>query len=527
MESYTFATIRGVLMPSAGNSKRPYVPKGSRTHISVTAATDVKGTPYIQQEEKEEKEQQQRQLGTLRRLKPRGMGNNNDDDGKDSTEDDNNMKHQNKQNNNNNNNNNNKHDDPLSVMMTGLIATDPREGTRLTRSCALMDGDVYWESTPLPSQERIGCIQLTPETHTAMLQAGTNAAVFSSPILYVADVVGNVYCTTLPAASAMISTDEAPTKRIRQESNDDNSFWKLIAASASSSSSSSSSSLLSSFPSSSSSSLSTGARGWCGLVPLPSNLLACCREFFFDLRLLDASAGTVVQEYSTTHPPTGISACAGVSHSVVIAEGPLASVYDVRCSGAVLQLEKDERKTSHSSPVTGRFTSPTHSVADVCTTSNEYEVAVAVGRSICVHDVRKWNCLSITTNVLKYEIGSIAPLASGKAVVAAGIDSEVRVIPLQKSEPSAQMAEENHNNPVNGSHKKNSTSQNNNSSNDGNNHNTQSAGEKEEGTSGMSFRNRIDSVVSCGSTWQGGWVTSLDGSCASGISVDYELFLSC
>ncbi|KEG09848.1 hypothetical protein DQ04_04541050 [Trypanosoma grayi] len=64
------------------------------------------------------------------------------------------------------------------------------------------------------------------------------------------------------------------------------------------------------------------------------------------------------------------------------------------------------------------------------------------------------------------------------------------------------------------------------SANANRNNEQKSGGEKGEEPAAMSFRNRIDSVVSCRSTWHGGWAESVDGVCATGVSVDHEVFLA-
>ncbi|RNE95252.1 hypothetical protein TraAM80_10321 [Trypanosoma rangeli] len=317
-----------------------------------------------------------------------------------------------------------------------------------------------------------------------MLQFSPHPAVFPSPLLYVADTIGNVYAAKLPAASVMAISDEPPKKRPRLQTDVNSSFWITIAPATTSESG-----------------VTPGAPGWCGLVPLSSRQLVCCREFFFDLRLMDVQVGAVVRQYGTLHPPTGITACSGIPHSAVVAEGPVATLYDVRCPGAALTLKTDTKREI--SLVTSRLTSPVSYVADVCHTCNEYEVATAIGRSLCVHDVRKWSRVSVSTNVLKYEIGSIATFASGKAVVVAGIDAEVRIVPLHKSPPAAAAPAK--------------------AKGNGHPHSEEAL---EEESSPMSFRNRLDSAVCCRNTWNGGWVESLDGVSATGVSADHEVFVA-
>ncbi|ESL07081.1 hypothetical protein TRSC58_05236 [Trypanosoma rangeli SC58] len=462
LEPYSFATVRGDVFGRglASVTRRPYVPKGSRVHLSVTTATTAGPLGASQQ------------LGVARRVR-KGSGNDNEDCEKDGTRADAKAPH---------------NAGPVPVALTGVIATDFLEGTRLIRRAAVEEGDggggVLWDSDPVPSGKRIGCIQLASESRLEMLQFSPHPAVFPSPLLYVADTIGNVYAAKLPAASVTAISDEPPKKRPRVHTDVNSSFWRAIAPATASESG-----------------VAHGAPGWCGLVPLSSQQLVCCREFFFDLRLMDVQVGAVVRQYGTLHPPTGITACSGIPCGAVVAEGPVATLYDVRCPGAALTLKTDTKREI--SLVTSRLTSPVSYVADVCHTCNEYEVATAIGRSLCVHDVRKWSRASVSTNVLKYEIGSIAPFASGKAVVVAGIDAEVRIVPLHKSPPAAAAP----------------------AKAEGNSH---SHGEEasEEESSPMSFRNRLDSAVCCRNTWNGGWVESLDGVSATGVSADHEVFVS-
>ncbi|EAN83493.1 hypothetical protein C3747_70g147 [Trypanosoma cruzi] len=466
MEPYSFATVLGDVFGRSvmHAEKRPYVPKGSRVHVSFTTATT---TTQLQASQ---------QLGIPRRVKKEreddDKGDKKGETRREAEAVDDNL--------------------PVPVALTGLISTDPSDGKCLIRRTATDgdDGGALWESKVIPSGKRIGCIQIAPDSRAGMLQFLPHAAAFPSPLLYVADTVGNVYAATLPASSVTAVGVESPAKRPRQEKVNRSSFWGLIV------------------PATTSDSETThGAWGWCGIVPFFSQQLVCCREFFFDIRLVDVPAGTVVRQYGTIQPATGTTACPGIPHGVVVAEGPVATLYDMRCPGAALTLNTDTKPDI--SLVTSRLTSPTSYVAGVCSTCNEYEVAAAVGRSLCVYDVRKWSCVSVSTNILKYEIGSIAPFASGKAVVVAGIDAEVRIVPLQKASPVSAASAPTH---AGG----NGIARN------------EKVKKEEEGESAApnSFRNRIDSAVCCRSTWNGGWVESLDGSNAIGVSADHEVFLS-
>nr|CCC51347.1 conserved hypothetical protein [Trypanosoma vivax Y486] len=378
-------------------------------------------------------------------------------------------------------------------VLTGLIATCGRNGTSIMRHTQRHVDTMFWQSPTVPSNQKICYMQLLPSSRLAMLREGHCTALFPSPQVCVADVVGNVFMGTFPASSVEETNDstEAPVKRQRREVDSTTEgmapyFWQRIAAAEDAEGN------------------SYGACGWCGLAFLSDRHLVCCREFFFDLRLLDAEAGGVVRQYGTTHTATGVAACPAVSpYCAVVAEGPLATLYDVRCPGVVL-TQSEGRAALHGTQyelVTGRFTHPTETIADVCVTGSDYEVVLAVGRAVCVHDVRKWVRTGISTNVLKYDIGSIAPFAGGRAVVAVGIDAEARQVPLC-SVPTVG------------------------SSSQGNVTDAVSTGPLGNGCgpSTTSFRNRIGSSLNCMSTWQGGWVSSLCGTCATGISADHEFF---
>ncbi|SCU70987.1 uncharacterized protein TEOVI_000256700 [Trypanosoma equiperdum] len=483
------ASLRKVFEQAPGAPRRPYLPKGSRTHISLTAAPplEVEGL---------------RELGVARLVRSYGDINKderNNEDQKGSSEE--------------------KPGDPspreyqLPVVLTGLIAADGDIGTCLTRRTVYDGDDLLWRSPALPSGQRICCVELCRESHSLMVRQGNHVALFPTPRLYTADVVGNVYVTTLPASSVgETNKAEPPAKRRRVDNQssggvDEHPFWEPVVAA------------------STSGAEAYGARGWCGLTPLADDQVVCCREFFFDLRLLDArNCGAVIRQYGTLHAPTGMATCGGIfPHGVVVAEGPVASVYDTRCSGAVMTQQTEAMSGGQRSVplVSSRFTDATARVADVCATCNEFEVAIAVGRAVCVHDIRKWTRVSITTSVLKYDIGSIAPFACGKGVVAAGIDAEVRLVLLTEK--------------LNGASSTTGTVVHGEGNCCGGNGfkkevdvdvNGGAAVKSDELTSVTSFRNRIDSVVSCRSTWQGGWVPSVDASCATGISADHEFFMA-
>ncbi|EKF32322.1 hypothetical protein MOQ_003830 [Trypanosoma cruzi marinkellei] len=240
MEPYSFATVRGNVF---GRSvmhveKRPYVPKGSRVHVSFTTATTI--TPL----------QAFQQLGLPHRVKKERDDDDKGEKKKELCREETKTVDKNL---------------PVPVALTGLISTDPSDGKCLIRRTATDDDDggVLWESKVIPSGKRIGCIQLAPDSRAAMLQFLPHAAAFPSPLLYVADTVGNLYAVTLPASSVKTVGVESPAKRPRQEKDNTSPLWRLIVPATTSDSE-----------------ITHGACGWCGLVPFFSQQLVCCREFF-------------------------------------------------------------------------------------------------------------------------------------------------------------------------------------------------------------------------------------------------------
>nr|CCC93566.1 conserved hypothetical protein [Trypanosoma congolense IL3000] len=484
--AYVCASLRGVLERTPGVPQRPHIPRGSRTHVSLAAATlsETKGA---------------QELGGARLLRVYGaLGPcvKDAENGNDSANEQRGAFTE--------------RGKPLPLTLTGLIATDSNRGTCITRRTIHSSGDVRWVSPTIPSGQRIGCVQLSLETRSALMQEDRGTALFPSPQLYVADVVGNTYVASLPTCSVCDNAKmEPPMKRPRLEEEPDVEtnellpFWQCVTTPADGT-------------------RSFGAPGWCGLTPLRENQLACCREFFFDLRLLDTSVsgeGAVVRQYGTIHAATGMTTCAGVfPHSVIVAEGPVASVYDTRCSAAVMAQEAcGPRGHAYHPLVTSRYTDPMAQIADVCGTDNEFEVVLAAGRALYVTDIRKWTRVGVTTNVLKYNIGSIASFASGRGLVAVGVDAELRIVSLRGNcgDPPTGGVTDGHGSVEHGDvdAKKGGSGD-------------HTAGKVKEVEATTSFRNRIDSVVRCQSTWQGGWVTGLDGSFATGISADHEFFMA-
>ncbi|CAD2214643.1 hypothetical protein ADEAN_000209400 [Angomonas deanei] len=260
---------------------------------------------------------------------------------------------------------------------------------------------------------------------------------------------------------------------------------------------------------------SYGGPGWSGLARAlnPSHLVNS-RQYYGDVRLVDVEQKSVVRSYGTSHPSTGIvdftqSNTQELLHCVLVAEGCLATLYDVRCASAVLTLDEvrsvaedeslRERLGGHIGPaVPGRLTSTSGRISDVCalpTASSAWEgheVVLAIDRAVCVYDVRKFTKQFTSSNVLKYVVNSVALTANGTEVVCSGIDSEVRVIPIQRSKEKVKPQK----------------------------------GSEDDGALGGTFRTRIDSSMACETSWCGGWVTSENGVSAIGLSTANEVFIA-
>ncbi|CCW64760.1 unnamed protein product [Phytomonas sp. EM1] len=305
--------------------------------------------------------------------------------------------------------------------------------------------------------------------------------------------------------------------------------------------------------------VSRGSPGWAGLAWAPSGpRLFSAREGFSDLRLVDPVARAVVRTYGTTHGPTGLFVPGGSSWSsheagsggnsllvdtVLITEGCLATLFDVRCPGVVMSLTAqladatqhvrqsqgttdasngkngaNPKAGSASSPplVASRLTSSAGTIRDVCGTANSFEVALCIDRALCVYDFRKFTRLWTSLNVLKYEIGSIASLGGGRAVACAGIDSEVRIVSLY---PKHNLASDNTASSCLTLQAKKGKGD--------NAANIAEECEDEDSPKGT-FRTRLDTTTACETTWQGGWVTSYNhaGAAAVGVSMTNELFLA-
>lgn len=277
-------------------------------------------------------------------------------------------------------------------------------------------------------------------------------------------------------------------------------------------------------------SVSRGVGGWAGLAAVPGDVrLISVREGYSDVRELDPETGVVLNAFSTTHAPTG---CLATSpYTLVVAEGTLATVFDLRARAAVdwndfstvadlrgapapppapaslgedqpqPQQRGDTERSSRLPLVPARLTSTTGVVTDVCGTARADEIALSIDRALCLFDTRKFTRLATSTNVLKYTIGSVSSVAGGRACVCTGIDAEVRVVALApKTEAGS------------GGRKPQSAAE---------------AGAQPETHSGT-FRTRLNTTVCCESNWSGGWVSScnLNGAASVGISMNNEVFLA-
>lgn len=283
---------------------------------------------------------------------------------------------------------------------------------------------------------------------------------------------------------------------------------------------------------------SRGMPGWAGLAWMESTgssgektTLVSLREFYQDARIVDVEVGKVVTMYGTTHPPTGLHTPAAIPSTFIAAEGVLCTLFDTRCPSAVMTWENSispeewrnaqALATPSASLVKNRLTSICGVVRDVCATSNPMEIAACVDRALCVYDLRKFSRTFTSSNVLKYNIASITPLREGSCIVCSGIDSELRLVPLSWKETTTETVSSN----VNKEKKVgNAESKEKNSSAKVNSNKVEQKLESLSGT----FRTRLNDSIRCESTWQGGWVTSVNenGAAAVGISATGELFMA-
>lgn len=444
--------------------------------------------------------------------------------------------------------------------MAALLTTDAATGTHLTLYANATAPQQRECGPAIPSGRRIVALWAPATDHCADLAA-------SAP-LFASDDVGGVFAYRgLDAAAAAA----LGTKRRRDEAGTEAGAWVDVVPAASALTSGVARLQSVTAPLADLFTVTRGAPGWAGLAALSGESaesaaprLVSVREFYQDVRLIDPARQTVVRTYSTTHAPTGVfcPSAQAAPHCALVVEGCLATLYDVRCPSAVLSLAevyeaqaewrsaKDtERKDgAAASPgdatgaettardgagaparaappppppplIPGRLTSTAGQVRDVCGTANPFEVACAVDRALCVYDLRKFNRLFTSSSVLKYVVGSVASVAGGRGVVCAGIDAEVRLIPLHdKAEAAtaealslaarvatqAQQKRKQHTDAL-------------------------KAGETDVEAMGPggTFRTRLSTSVSCTSVWQGGWVTACNdgGAAAAGVSVDGEVFL--
>lgn len=439
-------------------------------------------------------------------------------------------------------------------------------------------------SSPIPSRRPIAalCLGNKKESHTP------------SELVYVSDVVGNIYSAIARVVSSSETEPSFPTVRRRLERATGDTTetvsavaavmtcewqWSLITPSNAFSPSTLLKDSGESGPSDSRAGkvgMYQGVPGWAGLSTLHypgKQYLLSLREFYQDARVLDCEReGAVVHSYGLPHAPTGFYIPEALPYCFVAAEGTQCTVFDTRCPGVVMSWKegihltvfKEETRNENSqgkfageaeekgtqkgskaknplpSLVQQQFTSISGLVRDVCGTSKPFEVAACIDRALCVFDLRRFNRLYTSSNVLKYNISSITPFAGGTGIVCTGIDSEVCVIPLPSDIRSADdqtkgvVAQK-----IPGG-----------------------AGERDGGNGGDllatapgssdpvcsneelsgTFRSRLNRSVRCEETWQGGWVTSLcdynneastsscelvkGGACAIGISITGEVYLA-
>jgi len=370
---------------------------------------------------------------------------------------------------------------PPPLVLTRLLTVDAPTGLCL-QQYGLPAADQSFTSSPIPSGRPV----------MSVIAADDVAA-------YVSDDVGNVF--SFRNANPI---DEQPKARRRTEGGCGS--WSSLTPAAST--------MPSLIPTDQKKSI--GMPGWSALSPLGSSsaALLSVREFFQDTRVIDTATGSVLRCYSTTHPATGVYAPGVDSGSLascfLITEGRLCTMYDSRCPSAVLTWDEaedmDQWRDVHDrcgdagSCVKGRLTSIGGIVRDVCGAANPTEVALCMDRAVCVYDVRKFARQLTSSNVLKYNIASVASLRRGTAVACAGLDSEVRLVSLEVKKKAPKSTE----------------------------FPAQPATEEErnENLAGT-FRTRLNSSICCEQTWQGGWVTSQgEGAAAVGVSTTGEVFLA-
>jgi hypothetical protein len=554
MTSYSFSTVNHVLPLGV---QRAYVPRASRPHLAWAAPTSSSDAPHA--------------LGEHSRLKGDGTAARETRAAQEEREKDEEERRSGTS--------------PSSssvseVTLRALFTTDGATGRQLTLYDDATSPGSPKCSSAVPSQRRVVALW-SPPSHSS--EENLSRLLGGDLPLFVSDDIGNIFHHRWEASS---DAGEPSAKRHRGEHGETLSSagaWTPIVSAHSLLPSRASASAVNP-PSSSLEALfsvSRGAPGWAGLTVLSTEtatnapLLISAREFYHDVRVIDPVQHEVVRVYSTTHPPTGFH-CPSVQaapHCVLVTEGCLATLFDVRCPSAVLSLSEvyaaqaewaaakeapaaeklhqvqEEGNTveapakgkrgngeetaaggSKAAAVTpafpplvpGRLTSTVGQVRDVCGTANPFEVACAVDRALCVYDLRKFSRLFTSSSVLKYVIGGVTPVAGGRGIVCAGIDSEVRLVPLyDKTETTAslslaaravalaQKTKQRTDTPKKGEGRP-------------------PVLDVESMGPGGTFRTRLSTSVSCTSVWQGGWVSTQDvaGVAAVGLSVDGELFLA-
>eukprot|EP00796_Vickermania_ingenoplastis_P005611 gene5611-4031_t len=370
---------------------------------------------------------------------------------------------------------------PAGLWLRRLLTVDAPSGQRLE----LHSPGETCVTAPLPSRQRIAAVLAASAEGDEPTQ------------VCVSDVRGNLY--TCDVAALLHAGESLPATRRRTESSAGGpDVWAAVTSSDST------------LPAASAAARgwwekSRGLPGWSGLEALAASQLVSLREFFQDARVVDRGTGEVVRAYSTTHPPTGLHAPAALPTCFLAAEGPLCTLFDTRCPSAALSWEDsinpkawrglqpgDDRP---SCAAASRLTSISGDVRSVCAAASPNEVAMCIDRAVCIYDVRRFARLHTSSNLLKYDVGSIAPTRKGSAIVCVGIDSEVRVIAV--GGPKA-----------------------------GGKGGTTPA--QDAGSLAGTFRTRLHQTMCCEETWQGGWAASVNdgGAAAVGVSNTGEVFIA-
>lgn len=458
-----------------------------------------------------------------------------------------------------------------------LLTVDAETGLRLQQYGSVPREKARYPSpvsAPIPSAQPIAALCLGPNKGTQHV----------SDVVYVSDVVGNIYTATAKVVSSSSELAVSPLtvrRRLENSSTDshealfstDSSFlsseweWSLLTPSHAIHTS-----MLEKKETGSGKARLKGLPGWAGLSTLHypgEQYLLSLREFYQDARVVDCERdGVVVHTYGLTHAPTGLHTPFGLPYCFVAAEGAQCTVFDTRCPGVAMTWKESSRlnavkeevsdgiaksdaraedsprnankgKISFPSLIQQQFTSVSGLVRDICGTPKPLEIAACIDRALCVFDLRRFNRLFTSSNVLKYNISSITPVGGGKGIVCTGIDSEVCVIPLptdlrfaddqKKSLAAHKISEDGLGNSKKGGEGEDTS--------------------KASGAVGLSaaseelagtFRARLNRSVRCEEAWQGGWVASSrdddggsgrsndnrGGACAVGVSITGELFLA-